>query len=265
LDLFFQRQKAKSIMCLRRLCERTKEQKRKGSLLTREGPANIIDPVHCLRAFTLVIFSDEGVHGDVLEAHVNESYTRTSIYPWSSGRRSGYAHFLVALYLLLEPWHRCWNSTLDTIDNLISFKVRLDIASDRVQKLAVNSVHFSSKILTARQMSHTLGTSHLHKFMFDKSGSMDSSRQYFTMLQTFRTIGQSIDDTIADWGKTRNEIMRDNSGKGIFNARNNLNTVTSNNEQRLEDQLGRVTQLLSSQAKQLRDRINRKDEEVKAL
>lgn len=75
--------------------------------------------------FRVIVLGDKGISVEIPDDKTHDVYTRIGIYPWSSGKRAGYAHFLVALFLLLESWHLCWNSTLDAIDNVVSFKVSM--------------------------------------------------------------------------------------------------------------------------------------------
>lgn len=73
--------------------------------------------------FRLVILGDEGVPVDQPQISNKAMWKRIGIYPWNSGKGAGLSHFLVALFLLLEAWHRKWNATLNAIDGVISFKV----------------------------------------------------------------------------------------------------------------------------------------------
>lgn len=83
--------------------------------------------------FRLLVLGDVGVSvtapypdGYISDKqHSEVTWERTGIDPWTSGGDSGPAHFLVALFVLLETWHNSWNTTLDTIDKFISFEVGL--------------------------------------------------------------------------------------------------------------------------------------------
>lgn len=118
-------------------------------------------------------------------------------------------------------------------------------------------------------MSHTL-EGQLNRFMFDSPDSMNLSRQYFTVLQILRIASQWIETTVAEWDKVKISITRDAResrelcAMRAWDQEDNI-YINHEGEQSLEDQLGIVTDLLTSQTKQLRERIDRKTEDVKSL
>lgn len=50
---------------------------------------------------------------------------RNSLSPSSLGTAAGLTHFLNALFWMGETWNRGWNNTLDMIDTIVGFQVRL--------------------------------------------------------------------------------------------------------------------------------------------
>lgn len=108
-------------------------------------------------------------------------------------------------------------------------------------------------------MSHTLDQDRIDDFMFDRSGSMDLSRQYFTVLQMLRVAREWIDVSVGDWNKMRNNIV-------MACGRLEDEDVSRNDRgEPLQEKLDKITQLLTGQVKQLQDRIHTKTEEVKSL
>lgn len=108
-------------------------------------------------------------------------------------------------------------------------------------------------------MSHTLDEERLNNLMFDTSSSMSLSKQYFTVLRLLQVFTEWIDDEVALWDRTRTLII---------SARHSFfwsSYESKARKQSLEDQLNIITQLLTAQAKQLKDRVDRKTEEVKSL
>lgn len=75
--------------------------------------------------FRLIVLGDEGVPVEIPQplSTGRGLWKRIGIYPWNSGKGAGLSQFLVALFLLLEAWHRDWHGTLNAIDNIISFEV----------------------------------------------------------------------------------------------------------------------------------------------
>lgn len=84
-------------------------------------------------------------------------------------------------------------------------------------------------------------------------------KQCHTVLQILRSVMRFIDDDMAAWDKTKGEIIR---CRGLLQW---SIAESSDRKQSLEDQLKIVTELLSSQTKQLKDRVERKTEDVKSL
>lgn len=109
-------------------------------------------------------------------------------------------------------------------------------------------------------MSHTLVPSGLDNYMFDSSSSMSLSRQYFTVLQVLRIARQWIDDNLAEWKRTTTGILHSNNQGQIAWE---VKPVAAG--QSLENQLDKVTALLTSQTEQLRQRIDGKAREVESL
>lgn len=109
-------------------------------------------------------------------------------------------------------------------------------------------------------MSHTLDDELLNNFMFDNSNSMRLSRQYFTVLQILRIARQWIDANASEWKQFEQGILQYISILGV------LPGVTPGSwDHDLPLHLEKVTQLLSSQTRQLQERIDQKTEDVKSL
>lgn len=88
---------------------------------------------------------------------------------------------------------------------------------------------------------------------------MDLSRQYFTVLQMLRIASEWVNVSLADWYKMREDIVK------FFKFLRACGETTYDQGEPLEEQLDKVTQLLTGQVKQLQNRINTKTEEVKSL
>lgn len=108
-------------------------------------------------------------------------------------------------------------------------------------------------------MSHTLDDKILNNLMFDNSSSMSLSRQYFIVLRMLQVFTEWIDDNMNLWEETRSLLIDDRHS--FFWS----GYESKARKQSLEDQLNIITQLLTSQTKQLKERVDRKTEEVKSL
>lgn len=112
-------------------------------------------------------------------------------------------------------------------------------------------------------MDHDKADHGLDSFMFDDTGFMNLSKVYFTVLQLLRIARQWIDENSAEWEKFCNA--------GSVSLSNDLRLFlrrTGCNDEVLESWIDRrdeLTHLLESYTQQLRDRIDRKSEEVKSL
>lgn len=146
----------------------------------------------------------------------------------------GLAHFHGAMRRLLETWHQGWNDTLTVIDQIVGFK-----------------------------MDHNKDDHGLDSFMFDDTGLMNLSKVYFTVLQLLRIARQWIDENSAEWEKFCNAGLRPYPQ----NLRLSLREIGCNDGvlNSWDDRRDELTDLVKSYTKQLRDRIDRKSEEVKSL
>lgn len=108
-------------------------------------------------------------------------------------------------------------------------------------------------------MSNTLDERSLNTLMFDNSSSMSLSKQYFIVLRLLQVFTEWIDDETATWHRTRSSIIHERHS--FFWS----GYESKARKQSLEDQLDIITQLLTSQTNQLKERVERKTEEVKSL
>lgn len=106
-------------------------------------------------------------------------------------------------------------------------------------------------------MSHTLNEDGLEGFMFDSS--MTLSKQYFTVLQILRIATQWIDDNLKDWDKLRNTNLNVPIGSSASWIRR------KENDEQCAGHWDMVTESLHLRTAQLKQRIDRKAEEVRAL
>lgn len=148
---------ATSAKCLRLVIERQVAKiPRIPQVITQSGRESQSDEDLCLQeravsvslvvfpcgTFRLIVLGDEGVYVEhPLSLHVDRRlWDRIGIYPWSSGKGAGVSHFLVALFLLLEAWHRSWNKALVAIDGVISFEASAQIRFCQVLGVSVDKL-----------------------------------------------------------------------------------------------------------------------------
>lgn len=112
-------------------------------------------------------------------------------------------------------------------------------------------------------MDHNKDDHGLDSFMFDDTGLMNLSKVYFTVLQLLRIARQWIDENSAEWEKFCNAGLRPYPQ----NLRLSLREIGCNDGvlNSWDDRRDELTDLVKSYTKQLRDRIDRKSEEVKSL
>ncbi|KAG6363283.1 hypothetical protein INS49_008380 [Diaporthe citri] len=133
-----------------------------------------------------------------------------------------------------KTWKKGWDNTLDTID-----------------------------IDTSFDMDHTFDADRLNGYMFDDSSSMHMSTRYFSTLQLLRIARQRIVANLAEWERFCDTA---NSDKGwIARDIKMREDVGDQVLERWETERKKMTRLLETMTVQLRDRIDRKIEEVKSL
>lgn len=114
--------------------------------------------------------------------------------------------------------------------------------------------------------------------MFDNSRSMELSRQYFTVLQLLRISEKWIDDNLAEWKNFCEGSLGDKDIDHFlrvgFSMYRRIELIS--NPAAFADELtellkrwalqrDKVTQMMTAQSQQLRDRIDKKTEEVISL
>ncbi|PSR84123.1 hypothetical protein BD289DRAFT_369053 [Coniella lustricola] len=95
--------------------------------------------------------------------------------------------------------------------------------------------------------------------MFDSPDNMRLSRQYFSVLQLLRIADLWIDENVAEWERFK-RTMIDRIKETKREYQDNYKPLQS-----FDEQVDKVNQLLHMQAKQLKERIARKTEDVKSL
>lgn len=127
--------------------------------------------------FRLVIVGDKEVHVDVKPSlPLEERHASSSLRfdPSTMGRLACLTHFLVNLVHFMDTWHRGWKEMLDKIDEIVGFEVTVILENLPFRRLL------------AAQMDHTFDDRQLESYIFETSGSIDLSKQYFTTLQLLR-------------------------------------------------------------------------------
>lgn len=109
-------------------------------------------------------------------------------------------------------------------------------------------------------MEHTFEESHLESYIFDSSSSMHLSKQYFTVLQLLRISRQRIDDDFAGW----EDLCRSGHTEKFMRIIVD-DDLLDETWKTWETQRDQITDSLRTQTAGLKERIDRRTEEVESL